>query len=356
MMALEHTPVFGICGFSGAGKTTLIIELVRRLHARGLASLVIKHDAHGLTVDRPGKDSDRFFAAGADVIARDPVQGFCRSHSGDSDALDILLAKVRPDYDVILVEGHKMTPLPRKVWLRRHARDRPPRACLPIALDLGRDDDRVAAALTWIEQSLEHLHQTAPTLAGILVGGQSRRMGRSKQLLTYRGRTWLSCIVGAARNVTDGVVLLGSGPVPRSCSSLPRLPDADGKEGPLAGMCAAFRWRPDARWIFLACDGPLVTREALQWLKDQSRPGVWAVQPQLSANAVAEPFPGWYDFRTTALLESACGPSWLSRHPRTATPVLPREHASAWLNFNSPADARKLARMAPGRAPHPRRS
>ena len=345
MTDLAHTPVFGICGFSGAGKTTLIIELVCRLRARGLATLVIKHDAHGLTIDRPGKDSDRFFAAGADVIARDPVQGFRRSHSGDSDALDVLLTKVRPDYDVILVEGHKTMPLPRKVWLRRHGRDRPPRACLPIALDLGRDDDRVAAAWTWIEQSLEHIHQTAPTLAGILVGGQSRRMGRSKQLLTYRGRTWLARIVAAARKVADGVVLLGSGSVPRSCSSLPRLPDADGKEGPLAGLCAALRWRPDARWIILACDSPLMTREALQWLKAQSRPGVWAVQPRRSARAVPEPFPGWYDFRAVALLESAHGPSWLSRHPRTATPVVPQEHMTTWLNFNSPGDARRLARM-----------
>ena len=107
-------------------------------------------------------------------------------------------------------------------------------------------------------------------------------------------------------------------------------------------MCAALRWRPEARWIFLACDSPLVTAQALRWLKDQSRPGIWAVQPCQSTEAIPEPLPGWYDLRATSLLESARGPSWLARHPRTATPVLPPEHATAWLNFNSPAEARRL--------------
>jgi len=345
MMALEHTPVFGICGFSGAGKTTLILELVRRLRARGLATLVIKHDAHGLTIDRPGKDSQRFFAAGADIIARDQEQSFARLHRDDSEDLADLVARAQRDYDVILVEGHKTTPLPRKLWLRRHVRDRVPRACLPVDLDLRRDQDRITAAWAWIEQALEHVHRAAPTLTGILIGGGSTRMGRSKQLLSYGGRTWLARIVAAAKPVTNGVVLLGSGQVPRSCALLPRLPDAPGLAGPLAGMCAALRWRPDARWIFLACDSPRVTSDALNWLKNQSRPGIWAVQPRLSPGDPPEPLPGWYDFRAAPALASARGPSWLARHPRTATPVLPGQFTNAWLNCNTPADARRLDAM-----------
>jgi molybdopterin-guanine dinucleotide biosynthesis protein MobB len=347
-MDLKHTPVFGICGFSGAGKTTLILEIVRRLRARGLATLVIKHDTHGLTVDRRGKDSQRFFAAGADVIARDQEQSFVRIHLNDSEDLADLVDRSQRDYDVILVEGHKTTPLPRKLWLRRHARDRAPRACLPMDLDLRREPDRISAAWEWIDQGLERIHHAAPTMAGILIGGASLRMGRSKQLLSYRGRTWLARIVAAAKPVTDGVVLLGNGQVPRSCDSLPRLPDVPGLAGPLAGMCAALRWRPDTRWIFLACDCPMVTSKALCWLKEQARPGVWAVQPRPSASERPEPLPGWYDFRAASALASARGPSWLARHPRTATPVLPGPLATAWLNCNTPEDARRLAAMASG--------
>jgi molybdopterin-guanine dinucleotide biosynthesis protein MobB len=350
MKDFEHVPVFGICGYSGAGKTTLILEIVRRLRARGLATLVIKHDTHGLTIDRPGKDSQRFFAAGADVMARDEEQSFVRLHRlhrahlhlNDSEDLADLVHLAQRSYDVILVEGHKTTPLPHKLWLRRHARDRAPRACLPVDLDLRRDQDRVTAAWAWIEPALARIHRAAPTLAGILIGGASQRMGKSKHLLIDRGRTWLAHIVAAAMPVTDGVVLLGRGHVPRSCALLPRLPDAPGLAGPLAGMCAALRWRSDARWIFLACDSPRVTSDALRWLKAQARPGVWAVQPRLSASQSPDPLPGWYDFRAASALESARGPSWLAQHPRTATPVLPDELATAWLNCNTPADLRRL--------------
>jgi molybdenum cofactor guanylyltransferase len=339
MTDLQHTPVFGICGYSGAGKTTLIVEIVRRLRSRGLATLVIKHDTHGLTLDRRGKDSQRFFDAGADVIARDALQSFLRLRRDDREDLAELLARCQRDYDVILVEGHKSTPLPRKLWLRRHGRDRAPRICGPVALDLRRDQDRTSATWAWIERGLEDIHRSAPTMVGVLIGGGSRRMGQSKHLLTFRGRTWLAHIVAAAKQVGDAVVLLGRGRVPRSCSSLLHLPDVPGLAGPSSGMCAALRWCPDARWIFLACDGPLVTSEALRWLKDQARPGTWAVQPRLSASKAPDPFPGWYDFRAATALESARGPSWLARHPRTATPVLPIGFHSAWQSCNTPAEA-----------------
>jgi molybdopterin-guanine dinucleotide biosynthesis protein MobB len=339
MTALEHTPVFGICGYSGAGKTTLIVEIVRRLRARCLATLVIKHDSHGLTIDRRGKDSQRFFDAGADVVARDPVQTFLRSRQGDREELAELVGRFQRDYDVILVEGHKTTPLPRKLWLRRHGRDRAPRGCGPVELDLRRDQDRISAAWTWIEQGLEAIHRAVPTAVGVLIGGGSRRMGQSKHLLRFRGRTWLTHIVAAARQVSDAIVLLGPGRVPRSCASLLRLPDVPGLAGPVAGMCAALRWRPDTRWIFLACDSPLVTPLALRWLKDQARPGIWAIQARPSASKLPDPFPGWYDFRSANTLESARGPSWLARHPRTATPVLPSQFQTAWLNCNTRAEA-----------------
>jgi molybdopterin-guanine dinucleotide biosynthesis protein A len=171
-------------------------------------------------------------------------------------------------------------------------------------------------------------------------------MGQSKHLLTFRGRTWLSHIVAAARPVSDAVVLLGGGQVPRSCSSLLRLPDAPGLEGPLAGLCAALRWRPDAHWLFLACDSPLVTTEGLRWLKGQARPGIWAVQAKLSEDQSPEPFPGWYDFRAATALESARGPSWLARHPRTATPVLPIQFQTAWQSCNTTAEASRCLSVA----------
>jgi molybdopterin-guanine dinucleotide biosynthesis protein MobB len=341
---LLHLPVFGICGFSGAGKTTLLLDLVRRLRARGLCTLVIKHDAHGLDVDRPGKDSQRLFAAGTDVLARDESQSFLRRHRNDSEALAVLVRESVQAYDVVLVEGHKSTPLPHKIWLRRHTRDRPPESCRPVQHDLGRDQDRGQLAWDWIDRTLARLHGAAPTFAGVLIGGQSRRMGRPKHLLQHQGRTWLARIVSVARETTDQVVLLGSGSVPRAYADLPRLADAAHGAGPVAGMVAAMRWNPAARWIFLACDTPRLTSEALAWLKGQAGPGVWMVQPRLSGGGLPEPLPGWYDYRARAALEGARGPSQLARHPRAASPIVPAHLTSAWLNCNTPAAVRRLKR------------
>ncbi len=339
--ALTHSPVFAICGYSGAGKTTLILDLIGRLSARGLGTLVVKHDAHGLDVDMPTKDTDRFFRAGADVWARDVQQVFVRRHD-DDEGLVGLLARAQRRYDVILVEGYKATPLPNKLWLRRHARDTAPSVAKPVALDLGRDDDRGDLAWLWLEGRLANMHAQAPTFAGILVGGRSSRMGRDKHLLLDRGQTWLTRIESAVRPLVEGVVLLGSGPAPRSRADLVRLPDAPGRAGPVAGMCAAMRWHPTARWIFLPCDAPLLSTDALAWLKQQARPGVWAVQPRLSGRARPEPLPGWYDPRAAAVLELAAGPSYLAQHPRTISPLAPRERARDFLGCNNPAERRRL--------------
>ena len=116
-------PVLGICGYSGSGKTTLIENLVPRLTARGLAVAVIKHDAHHLQFDQFGKDTDRIYRSGADVLAHDPHQTVLRFHGAATfeDAVRLLPCR----YDLVLVEGHKASPVP-KLWLSNDGRRKPP--------------------------------------------------------------------------------------------------------------------------------------------------------------------------------------------------------------------------------------
>jgi molybdopterin-guanine dinucleotide biosynthesis adapter protein len=61
----RHPPVFIFVGHSGAGKTTLIEQLLRELSARGLRVATIKHAHHRVQLDTPGKDSWRYKQAGA---------------------------------------------------------------------------------------------------------------------------------------------------------------------------------------------------------------------------------------------------------------------------------------------------
>ena len=62
-------PVFSFIAWSGTGKTTYLEALVAELKSRGVRVAVVKHDAHSFDLDRPGKDSARFAAAGAEVVA-----------------------------------------------------------------------------------------------------------------------------------------------------------------------------------------------------------------------------------------------------------------------------------------------
>ena len=57
--------VIGITGWSGSGKTSLIIRLIPELRARGMRVATLKHAHHSFDLDTAGKDSYRHRAAGA---------------------------------------------------------------------------------------------------------------------------------------------------------------------------------------------------------------------------------------------------------------------------------------------------
>jgi molybdopterin-guanine dinucleotide biosynthesis protein B len=49
--------VFGIAGWSGSGKTSLVTRTIPVLVGRGLRVSTMKHAHSGFDVDTPGKDS-----------------------------------------------------------------------------------------------------------------------------------------------------------------------------------------------------------------------------------------------------------------------------------------------------------
>ena len=338
---LTDLPIFAICGHSGSGKTTLIEALVPRLAAGGLSVAVAKTHAHGIDVDRPGKDSDRFFRAGADVFLQGPDQGFSRVHPPERRPV-LQLAALARRYDLVLVEGRK--PLPcAKVWLLREGERRPPRALGPALACLSRDADRAETAWGLLESWLPAQWRRPPVFGCVLIGGHSTRMGRPKHLLRQGRGTWLERTVGCLRPVAEKVVIAGAGDVPRALADVAHLPDAPGVGGPLAGILAAMRWAPWATWLVAACDMPNVSREALEWLLSTRLPGVWATIPRLAGRRGVEPLLAHYDFRERAILEGLAAegnfsPSRAADHPKALTPTPPAALRPAWQNVNTPTD------------------
>jgi molybdopterin-guanine dinucleotide biosynthesis protein MobB len=338
-----HWPVVGLCGFSGSGKTTLVERLVPRFRQDGLAVAVVKHDAHGLSLDLPGKDTDRFFQAGATVFAHDPAQGFLRVPPREPGMLPWALPLLLREHDLVIVEGHKQTSLPAKLWLQSRPGEDAPPGVGPVLASLGRDADRPSIAYHLIDTWLRRITRQAPWRAGILIGGRSTRMGHPKHLLELGGQTWLEREASVIRTHVDDLCLLGDGVVPPSLARLPRVPDVPGVAGPLAGMVAAMRWDPAACWLFAACDMPNLSADAIGWLLDQQAPGRWAAIPRHPRTGYLEPLCAWYTPRLATALEAADPPIILEDHPKVVTPEIPLALAGAWQGLNTRADLEQLS-------------
>jgi molybdopterin-guanine dinucleotide biosynthesis protein B len=120
------TRIIGLAGWSGAGKTTLMVKLLPRLIGRGLSVSTLKHAHHRFDVDVPGKDSFEHRRAGAaQVMVASGVRWALMTElrSAREPTLAELLARMDP-VDLIIVEGFKRDAHP-KVEVHRAANAKP---------------------------------------------------------------------------------------------------------------------------------------------------------------------------------------------------------------------------------------
>ena len=119
--------VFGIAGWSNAGKTTLIERLLPVLIGRGLRVSIVKHAHERFDVDQPGKDSFRMREAGShEVLISSPARwALMREHRDAAEPkLPALLTHLSA-CDLVLVEGYKREAIP-KLEVHRVANGKPP--------------------------------------------------------------------------------------------------------------------------------------------------------------------------------------------------------------------------------------
>ena len=99
----------------------------------------------------------------------------------------------------------------------------------------------------------------------VLAGGQSRRMGVDKGLIAYHGSPQ---VLWLARLLADfcASVRVSIGPRQQGESGYPALAtivDADPGLGPAGGLLSAWKQVPDAAWLLVAVDLPLLDRATL---------------------------------------------------------------------------------------------
>ncbi len=119
-------PLVLVVGFSDAGKTTVLEKLIPAFVRRGYRVGTIKHH-HGarLELDKPGKDSWRHKAAGADtaVVCSPTRIGMVRDVDRDPGPEGLL--PLFSEMDIVLCEGYKTAAWPKVEVFRRERVDRP---------------------------------------------------------------------------------------------------------------------------------------------------------------------------------------------------------------------------------------
>ena len=121
--------IFGIAGFKNAGKTTLVVDLVRELTDRGLRVATVKHAHHDFDIDHPGKDSYLHRQAGATEVIVASARRWAHISElddGPEPPLEELLTHIG-EADLVLVEGYKHGDHPR-LEVRRSGQTEPPLA------------------------------------------------------------------------------------------------------------------------------------------------------------------------------------------------------------------------------------
>jgi len=108
----------------------------------------------------------------------------------------------------------------------------------------------------------------APLRGLVLSGGQSTRMGTDKGQLAYHGRPQREHAYELLSRYTDLVYLSvnAAQAAELSGTSYRLIEDTFLGLGPLGGILSAFRQDPEAAWLVVACDLPLLSERSLDIL------------------------------------------------------------------------------------------
>ena len=125
----------------------------------------------------------------------------------------------------------------------------------------------------------------------ILVGGQSRRMGRDKGLINLHGKSFLERIINAVQPYSSKVLLVGDQSIYEKFG-VERIEDEIKNEGPIAGVYSGLLASKTKYSLVLSCDVPLINSEIIQFLIEEHDPNFDLIQ--LSCDERSMPLIGLY--------------------------------------------------------------
>jgi len=194
----------------------------------------------------------------------------------------------------------------------------------------------------------------APLHGLLLSGGASRRMQRDKALLEYRGETQLLRAWRLLREVCEPAFVsmraeqLGD-PLR---AGLPHLLDTYDAVGPVAGILSAQDAYPQAAWLVIACDLPLLDIGTLRSLLEARDPSQDATAFVSRLDGQPEPLCAIWEPSSHALLKQRFDAGrWCPRKALSIlrTRLLPPP-GGALDNINTPDELQALLRRTEAQA------
>jgi molybdopterin-guanine dinucleotide biosynthesis protein A len=188
----------------------------------------------------------------------------------------------------------------------------------------------------------------APLLGLVLAGGRSRRFGRDKAALTVHGETLLERTVALLAPLVDAVyvsVRADQADEPLRAGFRLLVDELPGG-GPAAGLLAAHHHAPQAAWLVVACDLPLLDGATLRQLvaaRDTAGDATAYASPR---DGKAEPLCAIYEppalLRLAAEAEADGSLSPRDLLGRCTTRLVESGRAEVLANVNEPGDLERL--------------
>jgi molybdopterin-guanine dinucleotide biosynthesis protein A len=137
----------------------------------------------------------------------------------------------------------------------------------------------------------------APLYGLVLSGGRSTRMGKDKATLAYGGRTQLerAMAVISAHVERAWVSVRADQQADPVRARFAQIADRQRDIGPVAGILAAQEHQPQAAWLVLACDLPLLDEATLAHLVAARAPAALATAYRSSHDGLPEPLCAIYE-------------------------------------------------------------
>lgn len=185
-------------------------------------------------------------------------------------------------------------------------------------------------------------------LGAVLVGGESRRMGRDKALLEVEGRPLAERVAAVVGRVVPKVVLVTREATDRRFPGRSTIADRFPGQGPLAGLHAALLEAEGGAVFLAACDLPGLTPDLVRWVIGSEPLSGTAPSARVpAADGRLQPLCALYGPACLGPAEEALEAGSLSMHEfldrldvvrRPLVPELPFYRPDLLVNWNEPND------------------